>query len=156
MARRRRAEKRSILPDPVYGSEIVAQFVNLVMVDGKKSLAENTVYEVLNTIKENEHEDSLATFEDILDRVGPMVEVKARRVGGATYQVPIEVKPSRKRRIAMSWVIKAARKRPEKGFTARLAGEFKDIKAGRGASLKMRDDMHKMADANKAYAHYRW
>jgi len=156
MSRRRRADKRNILPDPLYGSQLLAQFINLVMKSGKKSIAEKVVYQVLDNIKENEHDDALIKFEDVLDKVGPMVEVKSRRVGGATYQVPVEVRPVRKTRIAMSWVIKSARKRHEKGFIARLTGEMKDIMAGRGASLKIREDMHKMAEANKAFAHYRW
>ncbi len=156
MSRRRQAEKRSILPDPVYGSELLAQFINLIMKSGKKSIAEKTVYEVLEKLKEHGDDNVLNKFEDVLDKVGPLVEVKSRRVGGATYQVPIEVRPIRKFRIAMNWVIKSARKRHEKGFVARLLGEFKDVLAGRGASLKMREDMHKMAEANKAFAHYRW
>ena len=156
MSRRRQAEKRNILPDPVYGSHLLAQFINLIMKSGKKSVAERTVYAVLEKIKENPNDDALAKFEEILDKVGPLVEVKSRRVGGATYQVPIEVRPVRKTRIAMSWIIKSARKRHEKGFIARLIAEFKDIIAGRGASLKIREDMHKMAEANKAFAHYRW
>lgn len=156
MSRRRQAEKRSILPDPVYGSNLLAQFINLIMKSGKKSIAERTVYKVLDSLKENESDDVLAKFEDILDKVGPLVEVKSRRVGGATYQVPIEVRPVRKSRIAMTWVIKAARKRHEKGIIARLTGELKDALGNRGAALKMREDMHKMAEANKAFAHYRW
>jgi small subunit ribosomal protein S7 len=156
MSRRRRAEKRSILPDPVYQSEVLAQFINLIMKSGKKSVAEATVYKVLENLKENDNDSPIAKFEEILDKVGPLVEVKSRRVGGATYQVPIEVRPVRKFRIAMSWVIKSARKRHEKGFIARLTAEFKDVIAGRGASLKIREDMHKMAEANKAFAHYRW
>ncbi len=155
MSRRRQAEKRSILPDPVHGSELLAQFMNLIMKSGKKSVAERTVYKVLENIREGQN-NALTKFEEILDKVGPLVEVKSRRVGGATYQVPIEVRPIRKTRIAMSWIIKAARKRHEKGFIAKLTAEFKDIIAGRGASLKMREDMHKMAEANKAFAHYKW
>jgi small subunit ribosomal protein S7 len=156
MSRRRRAEKRDILPDPVYGSKLLAQFINLVMVDGKKSVSEKIVYEVLNKLEEKESDNSLSQFEKALESVGPSVEVKSRRVGGATYQVPIAVRPDRKLRLAMSWIIDAARKRHEKGFIAQLLGELKDILAGRGASLKKRDDTHKMAEANKAFAHYRW
>lgn len=156
MSRRRRADKRKILPDPVYGSENLSRFVNLVMVSGKKSIAEKIVYKVLASLKENEHDNPLEKFEEALDKVGPMVEVKSRRVGGATYQVPIAVRAERKVRMAMNWVIKAARSRHEKGFSARLLGEIKDVLAGRGASLKKREDMHKMAEANKAFAHYRW
>lgn len=156
MSRRRRAEKRDILPDPVYGSKLLAQFINLVMKDGKKSIAEKVVYRVLEKLKEHEGDNPLEKFEEALDKVGPTVEVKSRRVGGATYQVPIAVRPERKIRLAMSWIIKAARSRHEKGFIARLLGELKDIIGGRGASLKKRDDTHRMAEANKAFAHYRW
>lgn len=156
MSRRRRAEKRDILPDPVYGSKLLAQFINLVMVSGKKSVSEKIVYEVLNKLKDKESDSSISLFEEALELVGPSVEVKSRRVGGATYQVPIAVRPDRKLRLAMSWIIKAARSRHEKGFISQLLGELKDILAGRGASLKKRDDTHKMAEANKAFAHYRW
>lgn len=166
MSRRRRAEKRSILPDPVYGSKLLAQFVNLVMVDGKKSIAEKVVYKVLSNLdQENQSTDeggsgsiagALGKFETALEKVGPLVEVKSRRVGGATYQVPVAVRPDRKVRLAMSWIIKAARGRHEKGFSSRLLGELKDVLAGRGSSLKKREDTHKMAEANKAFAHYRW
>ncbi len=163
MSRRRRAEKRSILPDPVYGSKILAQFVNLVMVDGKKSIAEKVVYQVLDSLDGDSSEDgsegaagAIGRFESALEKVGPLVEVKSRRVGGATYQVPVAVRPDRKTRLAMSWIIKAARARHEKGFASRLLGELKDILAGRGTALKKREDTHKMAEANKAFAHYRW
>lgn len=156
MSRRRKAEKRDILPDPVYGSKLLGQFINLVMVSGKKSVAEKMVYEVLNKLKVKESDSPIEQFEEALDLVGPSVEVKSRRVGGATYQVPIAVRPDRKLRLAMSWIIKAARSRHEKSFIAKLLGEIKDILAGRGASLKKRDDTHKMAEANKAFAHYRW
>lgn len=156
MSRRRRAEKRVILPDPVFGSTLLAKFINLVMQDGKKSIAESIVYKVMDNIKESDNQNPLEKFEEIIDKVGPLLEVKSRRVGGATYQVPIEVSPERKVVLAMRWIIKSARKRGEKGFIARLTSEFKDIVAGRGASLKIREDMHKMAEANKAFAHYRW
>lgn len=171
MSRRRKAEKRDVLPDPVYGSKMLAQFVNLVMISGKKSIAEKVVYNVIENLNKEpmpktDSSDgeqgsgsvggALARFEQALDKVGPLVEVKSRRVGGATYQVPIAVRSDRKIRLAMSWVIKAARSRHEKGFSNRLLGELKDILAGRGASLKKREDTHKMAEANKAFAHYRW
>lgn len=169
MSRRRKAEKRDVLPDPRHGSKLLTKFVNLVMVDGKKSIAEKVVYDVLDKLNKepatkseeadgsnSEFTGPLARFEEALDKVGPMVEVKSRRVGGATYQVPIAVRPDRKIRLAMSWVITAARSRHEKGFSARLLGELKDVLAGRGASMKKREDTHRMAEANKAFAHYRW
>lgn len=156
MSRRRQAEKRSILPDPVYGSEVLAQFINLVMKSGKKSIAEKIVYDVLDSLKDNSNTNPIDKFMDALDAAGPTVEVKSRRVGGATYQVPIAVRPERKIRLAMQWIIKASRARHEKGFIARLLAEIKDILAGRGATLKKREDTHRMAEANKAFAHYRW
>jgi small subunit ribosomal protein S7 len=156
MSRRRQAEKRNILPDPVYGNKILAKFMNLVMKHGKKSIAEQVVYKVLDNLKEATKENPLEVFQQIIDKVGPMLEVKSRRVGGATYQVPVEVTNERKTALAMRWIINAARKRSEKGFAARLLAEFKDILAGRGSALKVREDMHKMAEANKAFAHFRW
>jgi small subunit ribosomal protein S7 len=135
---------------------LIARFINMVMVSGKKSLAEKAVYSVLKTVSEKVKEDAVVLFEGVLDKVGPSVEVKSRRVGGATFQVPIEVRADRRVRLAMSWIIKAARGRNEKGFIQRLTSEFLDIWAGRGEAMKLKDRMHQMAEANRAFANYRW
>jgi len=157
MSRRRESGKRSILPDPKFGSLMLAKFVNMIMVDGKKSTAEKIVYTALETIAEkNNDSTSVEVFQKALDNISPHVEVKSRRVGGATYQVPIEVRSDRRQALAMRWMIEAARKRGEKSMARRLAGEVMDASESRGSAVKKREDTHRMAEANKAFAHYRW
>ena len=156
MARRRQAEKRAILPDPKYKSELIAKFINMLMLNGKKSVAEKVVYGALETVSGKTKIDAQEALEKALDNVRPMVEVKSRRVGGATYQVPVEVRPARRNALAMRWIVEAARKRSEKGMGARLAGELLDAGENRGSAVKKREDTHRMAEANKAFAHYRW
>ena len=157
MPRRRVIAAREILPDPKFGSQTIAKFINHVMVDGKKSVAESIVYGALDRVVEkNSGVDPVQFFEDTLERVRPMVEVKARRVGGATYQVPMEVRPSRRTALAMRWLVDAAAKRSEKSMALRLAGELLDAADGKGNALKKRDEVHRMADANKAFSHYRF
>ncbi len=154
--RRRPAEKRQIMPDPRFGSETVAKFINMVMVNGKKSLAERIVYGALDIVQSKGYEDLLGVLGKALENVQPLVEVKSRRVGGATYQVPVEVRPDRRRSLAMRWIIEAARKRSEKTMPQRLAGELLDAMENRGAAVKKREDTHRMAEANRAFSHYRW
>lgn len=156
MARRRQAEKRAILPDPKYKSELIAKFINMLMLDGKKSVAEKVVYGALEAVSSKTRSDAIEALEKALDNVRPMVEVKSRRVGGATYQVPVEVRPARRNALAMRWLVEAARKRSEKGMGARLAGELLEAGESRGSAVKKREDTHRMAEANKAFAHYRW
>ncbi len=157
MPRRREVAKRKVLPDPKYGDRIVAKFMNTVMMSGKKSTAEKIVYSAFDLIGEKgTGEQPLNLFKKALEGVKPLVEVKSRRVGGATYQVPIEVKSDRRTALAMRWLIQAARSRSERTFAERLAGEILDASNGRGAAVKKREDTHKMAEANKAFAHYRW
>ncbi len=156
MPRRRIVAKREILPDPKYHNQTVAKFINHVMVSGKKSVAERIVYGALGRIEAKNHTDPVETFEKALDAVAPFVEVKSRRVGGATYQVPVEVRPSRRAALAMRWVVDSARKRGEKSMAARLAGELMDAAEGRGTAVKKREDTHRMAEANKAFSHYRF
>ncbi|MFW2178163.1 MULTISPECIES: 30S ribosomal protein S7 [unclassified Moraxella] len=157
MPRRRVIAAREILPDPKFGSKTLAKFINHVMVDGKKSVAESIVYGALDRVVEkNNITDPVAFFEETLDKVRPMVEVKARRVGGATYQVPMEVRPSRRTALAMRWLVDAAAKRSEKSMALRLAGELLDAADGKGNALKKRDEVHRMADANKAFSHFRF
>ena len=157
MPRRRVVAAREILPDPKFGSQTIAKFINHVMVDGKKSVAEKIVYGALETVAAKRNiEDPVAFFEDVLESVRPTVEVKARRVGGATYQVPMEVRPSRRTALAMRWLADAASKRSEKSMALRLAGELNDAAEGKGAAIKKRDDVHRMADANKAFSHFRF
>ncbi|PWV61723.1 30S ribosomal protein S7 [Plasticicumulans acidivorans] len=156
MPRRREVPKRSILPDPKFGSEMLAKFMNMVMERGKKSVAEKIIYGAIDAISEKGREDAMAVVEQALDNVRPAVEVKSRRVGGATYQVPVEVRQVRRNTLAMRWIIDAARKRGEKSMARRLAGELLDAADSRGAAVKKREDTHRMADANKAFAHYRW
>jgi small subunit ribosomal protein S7 len=156
MSRRRAAIKKSIIPDPRFGSEMLTKFMNLLMLNGKKSVAEKIVYGALDTIGSKGHEDPLEVLSKALENVQPRVEVKSRRVGGATYQVPVEVRPARRTGLAMRWLIEAARKRNERTMPAKLAGELLDAFEGRGAANKKREDVHKMADANKAFSHYRW
>jgi len=159
MSRRTQAPKRHILPDPKHDSELLAKFINMLMKSGKKSVAEGIVYDALETISERTgqpEEQAVEMLETALDNIKPMVEVKSRRVGGATYQVPIEVRPTRRRTLAMRWAIDAARKRNEKTMSQRLAGELMDAADNRGAAVKKREDTHRMAEANKAFSHYRW
>jgi small subunit ribosomal protein S7 len=156
MSRRRVAEKREILPDPKFGSEMLARFINMVMQSGKKSVAERIIYGALDQMQERGSSDPVETLDKALDNVRPMVEVKSRRVGGATYQVPVEVRASRRTTLAMRWVIDAARGRGEKSMALRLAGELMDAAESRGSAVKKKEDTHRMADANKAFAHYRW
>lgn len=157
MPRRRIVAAREILPDPKFGSKTIAKFINHVMVDGKKSVAEKIVYGALDRVLEkNAGIDPVEFFEETLEKVRPMVEVKARRVGGATYQVPMEVRPSRRTALAMRWLVEASVKRSEKSMALRLAGELLDASEGKGNALKKRDEVHRMADANKAFSHYRF
>ena len=156
MPRRRVIGQRKILSDPKFGSELLAKFVNILMVDGKKSTAEKIVYSALSTSSERSGEEPLAIFEKALENVRPAVEVKSRRVGGSTYQVPVEVRPVRRNALAMRWLVEAARKRGEKSMAQRLAGEMLDAADNKGPAVKKREDVHRMADANKAFAHYRW
>ena len=159
MSRRTQAPKRMILPDPKYGSELLAKFMNMIMNDGKKSVAERIIYGALDRISEKESQEgarSLELLEQALENVKPVVEVKSRRVGGATYQVPIEVRPARRQTLAMRWLIEAARKRSEKSMAHRLAYELMDAAENRGTAVKKKEDTHRMAEANKAFSHYRW
>ena len=159
MPRRREVPKRDVLPDPKYGSQDVAKFINVLMTRGKKSVAEQIIYGAIDRISERNKCDgarALEVLEQALDNVKPAVEVKSRRVGGATYQVPIEVRPSRRQTLAMRWVIDSARKRSEKSMAQRLANELMDAAESRGAAVKKREETHRMAEANKAFAHYRW
>jgi len=156
MSRRSEAPKREVLPDPKYGSVKLAKFINILMLDGKKAVAERVIYGALDVIHEKGSSDPLETLEAALENVSPAVEVKSRRVGGATYQVPVEVRPVRRSALAMRWVIDAARKRGEKSMMLKLAGELSDAAEKRGAAVKKRDDVHRMAEANKAFSHYRW
>jgi len=156
MPRRRVVAKREILPDPKYGNQLLAKFINMVMVSGKKSVAERILYGALDKVAERSEEEPLEVLEKAMENVRPTVEVKSRRVGGATYQVPIEVRPNRRNSLAMRWLIDAARKRSEKSMAFRLAGELMDAAASRGSAVKKREDTHRMAEANKAFAHYRW
>ena len=157
MPRRRVVAAREILPDPKFGSQTIAKFINHVMVDGKKSIAEKIVYGALDAVTAKRNvEDPVAFFEEVLESVRPTVEVKARRVGGATYQVPMEVRASRRTALAMRWLADAAAKRSEKSMALRLAGELNDAADGKGNASKKRDDVHRMADANKAFSHFRF
>ncbi len=156
MSRRREISKRQILPDPKYGDKTLAKFINMVMRGGKKSLAERVVYGALGKVTERKHAEPLEIFQQALANVRPVVEVKSRRVGGATYQVPVEVRSARQMALAMRWLVDAARKRGEKSMGLRLAGELLDAAENRGTAVKKREDTHRMAEANKAFAHYRW
>jgi small subunit ribosomal protein S7 len=156
MSRRRRSERRSVNPDPRFGSETLARFINMIMVSGKKSVAEKIVYGALDHIQTKTSQDSIELLTKALENVQPVVEVKSRRVGGATYQVPIEVRPARRMTLAMRWLIDAARRRSEKGMVMKLAAEVLEAKDGRGSAVKKREDTHRMAEANKAFSHYRW
>ncbi len=156
MPRRRVVAKREILPDPKFGSKVLAKFMNHVMVDGKKSIAEKIVYGALDIVAEKSGSDPLEAFEKALESIAPMVEVKSRRVGGATYQVPIEVRAERRNALAMRWLVEHSRARGEKSMVLRLAGEISDASEGRGSAVKKREDVHRMAEANRAFSHYRF
>jgi small subunit ribosomal protein S7 len=156
MSRRREVPKREILPDPLYNSQLVTKFVNVVMRDGKRSVAERILYDALETIRERTNDDPMKVFKRAIENVKPAVEVKSRRVGGSTYQVPVEVRPSRKLALSMRWLIQVAQSRGEKTMRLRLANELMEAAENRGGAVKKREDTHRMADANKAFAHYRW
>ncbi len=157
MPRRREVPKRIILPDPKFGSELLAKFVNTIMKDGKKSIAESVVYGALDAVAAKRNEEAgVEVLEIALENVRPSVEVKSRRVGGATYQVPVEVRSSRQNALGMRWLVEAARKRGEKSMALKLAGELMDASEKRGTAVKKREDTHRMAEANKAFAHFRW
>ena len=162
MPRRRVVTKRKTLPDPLYGSELAAKFINHLMRDGKKSIAERGLYGALDIIRQRGGKEPLEVFKRAIDNVRPSVEVKSRRVGGATYQIPVEVRPARSLALAMRWIVDFARKRGEKGIVSRLAGEIMDAAdeegggRGKGGAVKKREDTHRMAEANKAFSHFRW
>jgi len=156
MPRRRLVQKRELLPDPKYNEQLVSQFINYLMKSGKKSVAERIFHETMDLIAEQTNEDPLKIFKRALDNVRPHLEVKSRRVGGATYQVPIEVRSERKTALAIRWLLSYARSRSEKGIPRKLSAELIDAFNGRGNAVKKKDDTHRMAEANKAFAHYRW
>ena len=156
MPRRREVPKRVMLPDPKFKDQTVAKFINVIMLDGKKSIAEGIIYGALDIIQDRGAEKPLDIFYQALENIRPVVEVKSRRVGGATYQVPVEVRPSRRNALAMRWLVESARKRGEKSMTQRLAGELMDAADNRGAAARKKDEVHRMAEANKAFAHFRW
>ena len=156
MSRRHRAEKREVNPDPKFGDLVLSKFMNSIMLDGKKSVAERIVYGALDEVEDKAKSDPLEAFHSALENVAPAVEVRSRRVGGATYQVPVEVRAERRQALAIRWVIAAARKRNETTMIDRLSGEILDASNNRGSAVKKREDTHKMADANKAFSHYRW
>jgi len=156
MARRRAIPKRTILPDPKFKDLMLAKFINIIMFDGKKAVAERVVYGALDQVVDKSKGEAVEMLNKALDNVRPMVEVKSRRVGGATYQVPVEVRADRRMTLAMRWLVEAARKRSEKSMDRRLAGEILDAIESRGSTVKKREDVHRMADANKAFSHYRW
>jgi len=156
MSRRRAAIKREVLPDAKYGDKVVAKFINAIMFEGKKSVAERIVYGALDKIAARTSQDPLKMFHEALDNVKPALEVRSRRVGGATYQVPVEVRPDRRQALALRWLIDFARKRSETTMVDRLSGEFMDAANNRGGAVKKREDTHRMAEANKAFSHYRW
>ncbi|OOC23036.1 30S ribosomal protein S7 [Helicobacter pylori] len=154
--RRRKAPVREVLGDPVYGNKVVTKFINKMMFDGKKSVAEKIIYRAFNKIEEKSGEKGIEVFEKALERVRPLVEVRSRRVGGATYQVPVEVRASRQQSLSIRWILEATRKRNERMMVDRLANELMDAANDKGAAFKKKEDVHKMAEANKAFAHYRW
>ena len=156
MPRRRVVGQRKVLPDPKFGSELLTKFINVVMLDGKKSTAEKIVYGALDIVAAKSDKEHLELFEIALENIRPTVEVKSRRVGGSTYQVPVEVRPTRRNALGMRWMVDAARKRGEKSMAQRLAGEMLDASDNKGSAVKKREDVHRMAEANKAFAHYRW
>ncbi len=156
MPRKGYVAKRDVLPDPMYNSKVVTKLINNVMLDGKKAVAQEIVYGAFDIIKEKEQKNPLEVFEAALDNVMPVLEVKARRVGGATYQVPLEIRPERRQTLGLRYLVTYARKRHEKTMAEKLAGEILDAVAGNGGAFKKKEDMHKMAEANKAFAHYKW
>ncbi|MBK5930362.1 30S ribosomal protein S7 [Halochromatium salexigens] len=156
MPRRRIVGRRQILPDPKHGSELLTKFINMLMEDGKKAVAERIIYGALDRVVEKKGAEPIELLDSAMENVRPMVEVKSRRVGGATYQVPVEVRPSRRNTLAMRWLIDASRKRSEKSMALRLAGELMDAADARGTAVKKKEDTHRMAEANKAFSHYRW
>jgi small subunit ribosomal protein S7 len=156
MSRRRAAEKREILPDPKYHDKVLAKFVNMIMRSGKKSVAEKIVYSALDQVQDKSKSESIEVFSKALENVRPVVEVKSRRVGGATYQIPVEVRQDRSITLAMRWIVDSAKNRGEKNMGLRLAGELLDASENRGTAIKKREDTHKMAEANKAFSHFRW
>ena len=156
MSRRREPQQRIILPDPKYGAETLAKFINVLMLSGKKSVAERIVYGALDQVADKSKNDPLEVFNQALDNIRPIVEVKSRRVGGATYQVAVEVRPRRRTALAMRWLVESARKRGEKSMGQRLANEVMEAAENRGTAVKKREDTHRMAEANKAFSHYRW
>jgi small subunit ribosomal protein S7 len=156
MARRRRPEKREILPDPKFGDVVLSKFMNSVMLDGKKSVAEGIVYGAMETVETKAKRDPIGVFHDALNNIKPQIEVRSRRVGGATYQVPVEVRVERSQALAIRWLITAARNRSEHTMAARLSGELLDAASNRGNAVKKREDTHRMAEANRAFSHYRW
>lgn len=156
MPRRRVAAKRVIIPDPKYGNEMLAKFINVVMSQGKKSVAEKIIYGALDQVVNKNKGEAMEVLNKALDNVRPVVEVKSRRVGGATYQVPVEVRSTRRTALAMRWLVDAARKRSEKSMSLRLAGEIIDAYENKGSAVKKREETHRMAEANKAFSHYRW
>ena len=156
MSRRNRAPKRTVLPDPKFGNEQLTKFVNVIMKDGKKSVAEKIVYGALDLVEERGKSEPVEALFEALENIGPKVEVKSRRVGGSTYQVPIEVRPERRMALGMRWLVESARKRGEKTMGLRLAGEIMDAVESRGSAVKKREDTHRMAEANKAFSHFRW
>ncbi len=156
MSRRRRPEKREILPDPKFGDQVLSKFMNNLMLAGKKSVAEGIVYGALDSMESKAKSDPVQLFHEALNNVKPQIEVRSRRVGGATYQVPVEVRPERGQALAIRWLIASARSRPETTMAARLSGELLDAANNRGNAVKKREDAHRMADANRAFAHYKW
>ncbi|WP_334095786.1 30S ribosomal protein S7 [Helicobacter typhlonius] len=154
--RRRKAPTREILGDPIYNNKVVTKFINKMMLDGKKSVSERIIYAAFDKIEEKSGEKGIEVFEKALERVKPLVEVRSRRVGGATYQVPVEVRPARQQSLSIRWLLEATRKRNERTMVERLASELVDAANERGAAFKKKEDVHKMAEANKASAHYRW
>ena len=156
MPRRAEVPKREVLPDPVYNSQLVSKFVNAIMLNGKKSVAERILYDALEIIGEQTGEDPMKVFKKAVDSVKPAVEVKSRRVGGSTYQVPVEVRPNRRLALSFRWLLESSKRRGEKTMKQKLAGELMDAAENRGAAIKKREDTHRMAEANKAFAHYRW
>ena len=156
MPRKGYIAKREVLPDPLYTSKVVTKLINNIMLDGKKTVAQSIVYDAFEIIKEKENKDALEIFEAALENIMPVLEVKARRVGGATYQVPLEIRPERRQNLGLRWLVVYARKRHEKTMAEKLAGEILDAIAGNGGAFKKKEDTHKMAEANKAFAHYKW
>ena len=156
MSRRHRAEKREIIPDPKFGDLVVTKFMNAIMYDGKKSVAEKIVYDAFDTIEAKAKQSPINVFQQALSNVAPAIEVRSRRVGGATYQVPVEVRPERRQALAIRWILSAARNRNEKTMEEKLSGELLDASNNRGNAVKKREDTHRMAEANRAFSHYRW